>query len=143
GSSADESRYVYVGVTLLLPLLAHALAGLSWRPILRPAVATVFGLALLGNIVQLYDRAIVDPVPTLNRNLGMNQAEIMRIERAELQTVAYFRGAPDMALDQPIDPILMPQLNARSYFAAIDQLGSPVPTVNKNTFQNLPADAVD
>ena len=67
----------------------------------------------------------------------------MRTENAELQTAEVFRGAPDMALNRSLDPSTMPQLNARSYFAAVDELGSPVPSATPDTLRQLPRQAVD
>jgi hypothetical protein len=67
----------------------------------------------------------------------------MKIENAELRTTELFRGAPDMALDTPLDGDIMPQLTARRYFTAVDELGSPVPSSTPHSLDDLPPSAVD
>ena len=67
----------------------------------------------------------------------------MRTENAELRVAELFRGAPDMALDQPLDAAIMPQLTARKYFSAIDELGSPVPSSTPQSLEGLPPNVVD
>jgi hypothetical protein len=139
-TAAGESRYVYVGVVFLLPLLAHMVRELPWRRLWRPALTAAFVLSLLGNIVQLWDRALVEP---WSNTQPANATEVIRTENAELQTVEVFRGAPDMAMNRSLDPSTMPQLSAASYFAAIDELGSPVPSATPDTLRQLPWQAVD
>jgi hypothetical protein len=129
-ATAGDPHYLYVGVALVLPMVVDAFRELPWRGLWRPALTIAFAVVLLGNLLQLRDSAL-------------NQTDLMRVENAELQTVEAFRGAPDMALDQGIDPVIMPQLRARAYFAAIDELGSPVPHVNSESLRQLPGDAVD
>jgi len=46
-------------------------------------------------------------------------------------------------LSRGLDDAIMPQLNAGSYFAATDALGSPVPAVTLDSLKRLPSDAVD
>jgi hypothetical protein len=139
--AAGESRYVYVGTVFLLPLLADAASELPWRRLWRPALVAVFTIALLSNIAQLRERALVDVLPTLG--LTGSQVESMQIEKAELQTVEVFRGAPDMNLNRSIDDRIMPQLNAGPYLAAVAELGSPVPPATIDTLSQLPPQAVD
>ena len=127
-AAAGAPRYVYVGAVFLLPLVADAARELPWRTLWRPPLTAAFALCLLANIVQLGNRALPD---------------IMRTENAELQTVEVFRGAPDMALYQPLDNKIMPQLVAARYFAATDELGSPVSLATLETLRRLPARAVD
>jgi len=142
-SAAEEPRYLYVGAVFLLPLLAHAVSELPWHTLWRLAAAAVFVICVAGNVGQLWERAMVDPVPSVNRDRGLNQGELMRIQSAELQTVEFFRGAPDMALNRSVDERIMPQLNAGPYLAATDELGSPVPKPTMSTLYQLPPDAVD
>lgn len=127
---AADSHYVYVGVVYFLPLIANAVKQLPWRGLWRAALSTAFAIAVLANGIQLIDRAIAN-------------TNTMRIENAELRTVERFRGAPDMALNRPLDAVIMPQLTASSYFAAIDELGSPVPSSTPDSLSSLPAGAVD
>jgi len=127
---ATESHYVYVGVALLLPLLAHVLRYLPWRGLWRPALAAAFAAAAISNAIQL-------------SNLALSQVDTMHIEDAELQTVFAFRGAPDMALDQPLDSVIMPQLDARELYAATEELGYPVTPVTSDALRQLPPAAVD
>jgi hypothetical protein len=140
-TDAGESQYVYVGVVFLLPLIADVARDLPWRKLWRPALAAAFALGLVGNIVQLRDRALVEPITQVVP--FRSATEVMRIENAELQTAEVFRGAPDMALNRAIDDGIMPQLNAGPYFAAIDELGSPVPAATMGTLRELPREAVD
>jgi len=57
--------------------------------------------------------------------------------------VELYRGAPDMAVNTPLDADVMPQLTAARYYAAIDELGSPVPASVPTSLDRLPAQAVD
>jgi len=124
--AASDPHYVYVGVVYLLPVVAHAVKDLPWRHLWRPGLALVFALALVGNITELRNQALI-------------QSDLMRVENVELQTAEAFRGAPDMALDRSLDNTIMPQLRARDYFAAIDELGSPVPRATVETLSLMPA----
>jgi hypothetical protein len=127
---AADSHYVYVGVVYFLPLIANALKGLPWRGLWRPALTSVFAIAILANGILLVSRAT-------------GSTDTMRTENAELRIVELFRGAPDMALNRPLDSVIMPQLTASTYLAAIDDLGSPVPTSTPNSLADLPANSVD
>jgi hypothetical protein len=127
---ASQTRYVYVGVVFLLPLLVNALRALPWRGLWRPVLVATFMVCILGNVVRLHDVAV-------------SQLDFMQTENAELQTVEVFRGAPDMAADQYMDDSTMPQMRADTYLAAIDELGSPVPPATTETLQQLPSFAVD
>jgi hypothetical protein len=127
---ASDPHYVYVGVVYLLPLIANAIKRLPWRSFWRAALAGGLVLAFLGNAIQLVDQAIA-------------QTDLMRTENAELRTLELFRGGPDMALNRPLDDAIMPQLTASRYFAAIDELGSPVPSSTPDSLSSLPMQAVD
>jgi hypothetical protein len=128
---ASQSRYVYAGAVFMLPLIANAVRELPWRGLWRPALSVVFALALLSNIIQLQAAA-------------RSQVEFMTVENAELQTVEFFRGAPDMAMDHFIDARTMWALHAGEYLAARDELGSPVPALSAaNDLSQLPSWAVD
>jgi hypothetical protein len=129
-SDATDSHYVYVGVVFLLPIVADAARMLPWRGLARPLLVGAFALCLLGNTTLLVGQAI-------------SQIDLMRTENAELQTVQVFRGAPDMDLNRGLDDVIMPQLNAASYFSATDALGSPVPKATIDSLKRLPSDAVD
>ena len=138
-AEAGAYRYVYVGIVFLIPLVADAARELPWRSIWRPGLSAIFIVALAANALQLRDRALVDPLA----NLIFPATELMQIENAELQTVQVFRGAPDMTLDRSLDSRVMPVLNAGPYFAAIDELGSPVAPATVDTLRQLPSAAVD
>jgi hypothetical protein len=129
-SFATQTRYVYVGVVFLLPLVTHALQGIPWRGLWRPALLAAFAVCLLGNLLQLQTAAV-----------GLK--EYMRAVNAELQTVEVFRGAPDMALEHYIDNSVISEMRANVYLAAIDELGSPVPPASTTTLQQGPPFAVD
>jgi hypothetical protein len=127
---ASQTRYLYAGAVFLLPLIAHAARELPWRGTWRPAIALAFSIAVFANAFQLQAAA-------------RSQVEFMTVENAELQTVEFFRGAPDMALGNLIDDRTMWALHAGEYLAARDDLGSPVsPLANQNLGQ-LPSWAVD
>jgi hypothetical protein len=129
GGAAD-SHYVYVGVVYFLPLVANSVKRLPWRGVWRVAVPAAFAIATVANAIQLVDQAI-------------SHTELMRTENAELRTVESFRGAPDMALNRPLDREIMPQLTASTYYAAIDVLGSPIRSSTPESLSDLPAKAVD
>lgn len=129
-SGASDPHYIYVGVLYLLPLVANVVKHFSWRWTWRPALAGAAAFAILGNAWQLADQAVA-------------QTQLMKVENAELRTVEVFRGAPDMALDSPLDASIMPQLTAGNYLPAVDELGSPVSSSTPTSLQELPARVVD
>lgn len=126
---AADQHYVYVGVVFLLPLVADAIKHLSWRPVWRPILGGLAGICVLNNAVLLVNTA-VSLRPT------------MQTENAELRVVELFRGAPDLALDEPLDARIMPQLTASTYYAAVDELGSPLASTPRSLDQLDPS-AVD
>jgi hypothetical protein len=127
---ATDSHYVYVGVVLLLPIVADVASELPWRGVWRPLLTAAFALALVGNVTLLHDQT-------------GGQVDLMKTENAELQTVAAFRGAPDMAMQKSLDDTIMPQLSPGPYFAAVDDLGSPVPNATVDSLHQLSDKAVD
>jgi hypothetical protein len=128
--SATQTRYVYIGVVFLLPLLADGLRRIPWRGLWRPALLATFAVCILGNVTRLHDVAV-------------SQVDLMRTEDAEMQTVEVFRGAPDMAVDNYIDTTVVSSMPARIYLAASAELGSPVPPATTATLRQLPSYAVD
>lgn len=137
---ASESRYLYVAAAFLLPLIADAARELPWRGLWKPGLAVVFALSLVGNLTQLRDRALIDPVPALQ--LPPN-TQVMQLEKVELQTAQAFRGAPDASLYAPLDPMIMPQLVAARFDQAVDESGSPVQTVDVDSLKLLPREGVN
>lgn len=129
-SFATQTRYVYVGVVFLLPLVAHALREVPWSGLWRPALLVAFAVFVFGNLMQLQAAAV-----------GLK--EYMWAVNAELQTVEVFRGAPDMALDRYIDNSVISEMRVNVYLAAIDELGSPVPPATVTTLRQAPSFAVD
>jgi hypothetical protein len=127
---AADPHYVYVGVVYLLPLIATALKRYSWNRVSAPFLVVGVLLAVLANATLLANRAV-------------EQKAVMQTENAELRVVELFRAAPDLALDRALDDKIMPQLTARRYLAAIDQLGSPVPFSTPSALEKLPPQAVD
>jgi len=129
GAAAD-SHYVYVGAVFLLPLIVDGARELPWRKLWKPVITGLFAVAVFGNALQL-------------RGAALNQVELMRDENIELQTVAAFRGAPDMALNRTVDATIMPQLKAGSYLAATSELGSPLPPASVDSLRRLPPHLVN
>jgi hypothetical protein len=129
-AAATDPHYVYVGAVYLLPLIADAARELPWRHLWRPALVALFAVGLCANTIQLRDSA-------------KSQIDLMRTEDAELQTAEVFRGASDMALNRGLDDNIMPQLTAANYFAATDELGSPVRSATVDSLRQLPPYAVD
>jgi hypothetical protein len=129
-NGATDSHYLYIGAAFLLPLLADMSREIPWRGLWHAATAMVLALVVLANAWQLHD-------------LALSQTELMQSEKAKLQTVAAFRGAPDMDLDRSLDERVMPQLKAGAYLAAIKELGSPVPSTTPNILSGLHRIAVD
>lgn len=129
---ATQSRYVYVGVVFLLPLLADAAKELPWYHFWRPALTLIFVTTLLGNATQLL-------------SLASSRGDLTRTANADLHTIEVFRGAPDMALGRSVDTNvnIFPQVFAGRYFAATDELGSPVPIASLGTLPQWPGQDVD
>ena len=128
--AATDPHYVYVGVVYLLPLVANALKRVPWRPMLRPALVVVLALIVWSNAALLVQQALV-------------QRDLMQAENTELRVVELFRGAPDMALNTPLDKQIMPQLTAARYYSAIDELGSPVSGSVPASLDKLSPNAAD
>ena len=127
---AAAPRYVYVAAAFLLPVAADALADLPWRGILGWLAMAAFALALVNGGIHL-------------RSFASERDAVIVLQQAELQTLVAFRGAPDMNLNQQIDPAVMPPVTAGLYFAAIDALGSPLPAVDLAGLRALPGAAVN
>jgi len=127
---AAAPRYVYVAAAFLLPVVAEVLAGVPWRGVLGWVLLAGFALAFLNGAVHL-------------RGFARDRDAIIVLQNAELQTLTAFRGAPDMSLNQQIDPAVMPPVTPGAYFAAIDALGSPVPVLEVSALRRLPAAAVN
>jgi hypothetical protein len=88
------------------------------------------------------DYCVVGNLVRLNE-VAVSLVDYMRIQQVELQTAEIFRGAPDMAVDHYIDNTVVSSMYANVYFAAIDELGSPVPPATTATLQLGPTFAVD
>jgi hypothetical protein len=129
-NGAEDSHYLYIGAVFLLPLVADAVRDLPWRGFRRPGIAIVFAFVVFFNAWVL-------------RDVALSQTDLMQTQIAKLQTVAAFRGALDMDLDRSLDEKVMPQLKARTYLAAIKDLGSPVPASTPSFLSRLPHKAVD
>lgn len=127
---AADPRYVYTGAVYLLPLVANALKHLSWHLVMRPVWIGLLALIVVNNMALLAEQSLA-------------WYGLMQTENAELRVVEILRGAPDMALNQPLDATVMPQLTAARYYSAIDELGSPVPSSVPYSLQALPPSAVD
>jgi hypothetical protein len=127
---ATDSHYLYIGAVFLLPLIAGLArefpSNLRWWPV----VAIVFALVVYANTLQL-------------RDVALQEASLMTSQAAKLQTVEAFRGAPDMDVDRNLDDKYIPQLKPRTYLAAVDELGSPVPSATPSTLSRLPHQPVD
>jgi len=126
---AAEPRYVYVAAVFLILIITDAVAELavSRRVVAASAVVFLAALAYSGAHLQVYAH---------QRNAAMN------LQAAQLQTVTAFRHAPSIDADTFIDGGETP-VTSRQYDAAVDALGSPVPSVDVNRLLALPAVAVD
>ena len=127
---AAAPRYVYVAAAFLLPVVADVLAAVPWRGVLGWVLLAGFALAFLNGTVHL-------------RGFARDRDAIIVLQNTELQTLMAFRGAPDMNLNQQIDPAVMPPVTPGAYFVAIDALGSPVPAVDVAGLRRLPGAAVN
>jgi hypothetical protein len=127
--AASDSHYVYIGVVFLLPLLADVTRDLPAKGVWLSLVGGALILSVTANTLLL-------------REAALSRVDTMRAETAELQTVEYFRGAPDMALNRGLDDTIMPQLNAGPFLAAVDEFGSPVPPATEDDLRRQPQ-AVD
>jgi hypothetical protein len=127
---AAAPRYLYVAAVFLILILTDALADLSWTGARRWLFAACVVAGMSGSLFQLVD-------------YRQQRLTAIQAQDAELQTVAFFRNAPDLNLNAVIDPELIPQLTPRLYFAATDALGSPLPPVSAAGLGSLPAARVD
>lgn len=127
-SQASQTRYVYVAVVFLLPLVANVVRDLPWKGLWRPVLIAALGLVLVGNAKQLIDAA-------------GSLDSFMRYEKADLQTIETFRDAPDIAPGHYLDNGLMPQVIIRDYLAATKELGSPANASDIDSFRQLPEDS--
>jgi hypothetical protein len=125
---ASQSRYVYVAVVFLLPLVVDLARELPWRGLWRPGLVAALGLVLIGNVTQLVDAA-------------GSADSFMRYETAELQTVETFRDAPDIGFERNVDNGLIPMVNIRDYLAATRELGSPAKASDVESLRQLPDDS--
>jgi hypothetical protein len=123
-------RYLQSGAVFALIVLADCLRGLPWRPPWRPVLLVGLAAALTLNVTYL--QATVR---------GLEKVE--GIQNAELQTVALFRGAPDLSPDAVLDPLVAPYVTPRRYYEAVDRYGSPVPVIGLDGLDRLPPAAVD
>jgi hypothetical protein len=124
-AQAGAPRYVYIAAAFLLPVAADALSDIEWRGVLGFALLAGFSLALVNGGLHL-------------RSFARDRNSLMVLQAAELQTVMAFRGAPDMNLNQQIDPV-WPPVTAGPYFVAVEALGAPVPAIGISGLAGLPA----
>lgn len=127
---AADPRYVYVAVIYLLPLAANAAKQLPWRLLWRPVWIGALTLTVVANATLLAQQSLA-------------WVSIMHTENDELRVVELFRGAPDMQMNAPLDPVVIPQLTAARYYGAIDDVGSPVPPSVPFSLTGLDQKAVD
>jgi len=126
---AATSRYLYVGAVFLLLALPLFLPRklTTWK---RYGITALIAATVVSSGVQLRDFAAT-------KNIAIAR------ENVELQTMAAFRGAPDMQMDATVDADVMPQVSPGAYFAATEALGSPVSAVPVSSLSSLPSDDVN
>jgi len=127
---AASPRYVYIGSVFLLLILTDAVRDLPWRGLWRPALVAVVVVSIGWNGVHL-------------RQAAANKDVQFAFQKAELRTAWLFRDAPGTDLNARIDPVLMPQVSARAYFQAREELGSPLPDLTPGGLQGLDPHAVN
>jgi hypothetical protein len=127
---AAAPRYLQSGAIFALVVLADCFRGLPWRLPWRPVFLVALAAAFTFSAIDLYASA-----------RGLETVE--GIQNAELQTVALFRGAPDLNPDAVLDPLVSPYITPRRYYAAVDRYGSPVPAITPSELDGLPPSAVD
>lgn len=111
---AASGRYVYVGATFWLLLLADAARLVPWRGTWRPALAACLFLACFNSGVLLVAYATA-------------KAELMQRETADLQALAVERSDPCLSPTGTPDRLVMPQVTrAPVYYRAVDRYGDPV-----------------
>lgn len=125
---AAAPRYVYVGAVFLLLGLTGVARDLPWRG-LWPAALLILTASVAFNAIHL-------------RQAAADRSPIFPIQRAELDTVWFFRGAPGLDQMAVVDPVLMPQVRARPYVDARRVYGSPRPDTQP-VLDGLPAFAVN
>jgi hypothetical protein len=127
---AAAPRYLQSGAVFALVVLADLFRGLPWRLPWRPAFLVALAAAFTLSAIDLQASA-----------RGLETVE--GIQDAELQTVALFRGAPDLNPDAVLDPLVSPYVTPRRYYEAVDRYGSPVPAIGLTGLDQLSTDAVD
>ena len=103
GASTVVSRYVYVGIAILLPLIAKVLSSLAVWPAGRWAVVGVLGVTALGNVGQA-------------QTWVSNQVALESSLKPELLAAAHLlaSGVPDVSGPQASPIWLFPDLSAAS-----------------------------
>jgi hypothetical protein len=123
-------RYLQGGAVFGLIVLADSLRGLPWRPPWRPLYFVSLAAAFMLSATYLAAAA-----------RGLEAVE--GTQDAELETVAVFRGAPDLNQDAIVDPLITPYVTPRHYYEAVDRYGSPVPVIGVAGLDQLRPAAVD
>jgi hypothetical protein len=123
-------RYLQSGAAFGLIVLADTVRGLPWRVPWRPLY--LVGLAAAFTLSATYLTAAAGAL-----------GRVESTQDAELQTVAVFRGAPDLNQDAVVDLLINPYTTPRRYYEAVDRYGSPVPVISLAGLDQLPPAAVD
>jgi hypothetical protein len=103
GATTVVSRYVYVGIAILLPVMAKALSSVSGWPVARWAVVALLGVTVLGNIGQA-------------QTWVTNQVALESSLKTELVATAHLlaAGVPDVSGPGASPLGLFPDLSAGS-----------------------------
>jgi hypothetical protein len=126
---AASSRYLYVAAFFLVLIAIYGVRDLSWQPAAGVGVALAVAVVLTLDLAQL-------------RGYAAEKTAFIDVEKADLQVATFYRGAPGLDLDAPVDILVMPQVTPRGYFAAIDRYGSPVASVDQHGVDRLPSAVV-
>jgi hypothetical protein len=129
-SELPAPRYLQSGAAFALIVLADTLRGLPWRIPWRPLYFVSLAAAFMLSVTYLAAAA-----------RGFETVE--GTQDAELQTVAVFRGAPDLNQDAVVDLLVSPYTTPRLYYEAVDRYGSPVPVIGVAGLDQLPPAAVN
>ena len=110
---SGASRYVYIGTTLWIVLLADAARAYPWRGTWRPAAVACVFLACFNNGVLLF-------------SFGVAKNVLMERQVADYYALAAMRNDPCLDPAGAVDLLVMPvETDPTLYYRAIDRYGDP------------------
>lgn len=130
-AGAGASRYVDLAAIFMLVILADAASGIRWR---SPAGAGVLAVLLIGLLLSgVY----------LHRAATARYVDSILPGQVSQQVVWAYRDSPGLDQNQSVDPQWLPGFSVRSYVAAREVQGSPLPDLTPDQLGRYPAPLLD